>query len=202
MVATTLDAAAGLAQRQKWGLILPSSARVSLLTYQTVLGVRYPELVKATADGWKCGRYVSTEATLQGGFLPVFWDVPKSNMHAVSDLGALVEWLQANIAFGHDSANNLAVLHNQNRMVDDFGLSAWVTQSKGQVISRSVTACAGMTAFMVLLRKPKSVSLRGAVGRNFGHSLKKRGVHRSKRHMLVQQLPSLVPAKCVSFSAP
>ena len=35
MVATTLDAAAGLAQRQKWGLILPSSARVSLLTYQT-----------------------------------------------------------------------------------------------------------------------------------------------------------------------
>ena len=38
MVATTLDAAAGLAQRQKWGLILPSSARVSLLTYQTVLG--------------------------------------------------------------------------------------------------------------------------------------------------------------------
>ena len=56
-----------------------------------VLGVRYPELVKATADGWKYGRYVSTEATLQGGFLPVFWDIPKSNMHAVSDLGALVE---------------------------------------------------------------------------------------------------------------
>ena len=66
MVATTLDAAAGLAQRQKWGLILPSSARVSLLTYQTVLGVRYPELVKATAEGWRYGRYVSTEATLQG----------------------------------------------------------------------------------------------------------------------------------------
>ena len=155
MVATTLDAAAGLAQRQKWGLILPSSARVSLLTYQTVLGVRYPELVKATADGWKYGRYVSTEATLQGGFLPVFWDVPKSIMHAVSDLGALVEWLQANIEFGHDSANNLAVLHNQNRMVDNFGLSAWVTQSKGQVISRSVTSCAGMTAFMVVVAQTK-----------------------------------------------
>ena len=58
MVAITLDAAAGLAQRQKWGLMLPSSARVSLLTYQTVLGVRYPELVKATADGWQYGRYV------------------------------------------------------------------------------------------------------------------------------------------------
>ena len=42
-VATTLDAAAGLAQRQKWGLILPSSARVSKLAHQTVIGVRYPE---------------------------------------------------------------------------------------------------------------------------------------------------------------
>ena len=98
-----------------------------LLTHQTVLGVRYPELVKATADGWRYGWYVSTEATLQGRFLPVFCDVPESTMHAVSDIGALVEWLQANIEFSHDSANNLAVLHNQNRMVDDFGLSAWVT---------------------------------------------------------------------------
>ena len=56
MVATTHEGAAGLSQRQKWGLILPSSARVSLLTYQTVLGVRYPELVKATAAGWRYGR--------------------------------------------------------------------------------------------------------------------------------------------------
>ena len=48
-------------------------------------------------------------------------------MHAVSDIGALVEWLQANIEFGHDSADNLAVLHNQNCVVDDFGLTAQIT---------------------------------------------------------------------------
>ena len=137
-VATTLDAAAGLAQRQKWGLFLPSSARVSRLTYQTVIGGRYPELVKPTAEGWRYGTYVSTEATLQGGFLSVFWDVPKSTMHAVSDIGAFVEWLQENITFGHDSTDNLAVLHNQNHMVQEFGLSTWVAQSKRQVISRSV----------------------------------------------------------------
>ena len=51
-VATSLDAAAGLAQRQKWGLILPSSARVSRLTYHTVIGVRYPELVRPTPTGF------------------------------------------------------------------------------------------------------------------------------------------------------
>ena len=70
------------------------------------------------------GRYVSTEATLQGGFLPVFWYVPKSNMHAVSDIDALVEWLQDHTTFGYDSADNLAVLHNQNHMVREFGMSA------------------------------------------------------------------------------
>ena len=130
----------------------------------------------------------------------MFWDVPKSIMHAVSDIGALVEWLQANIEFGHDSANNLAVLHNQ-RMVDDFGLSAWVTQSKRQATSRSVTSCADMTAFMVVVAQTKVGFLTEVEGRNFGNSPKKRGIHRKKRHMLEQQLPFLVPAKCVSFSA-
>ena len=30
-------------------------------------------------------------------------------MHALSDIGALVEWLQEHIAFGQDSTENLAV---------------------------------------------------------------------------------------------
>ena len=45
MLATTFAEAAGLDGRQKWGLVLSSSARVSQVTYQTVIGVRYPELV-------------------------------------------------------------------------------------------------------------------------------------------------------------
>ena len=166
-VADSLDAAAGPARRQKWGLILPSSARVSRLTYQTVIGVRYPELVKHTPEGWRYGRYVSTEATLQGGFLPVFWDVPKSDMHAVSDIGALVEWLQDHITFGHDSADNLAVLHNQNHMVREFGMSAWVAQSNKQVISRSVTSCAGMTAYMVIVAQTRVGFLTGGREQKF-----------------------------------
>ena len=119
---------------------------------------------------------ISTEATLQGGFLPVFWDVPKSTMHAVSDIGALVEWLQENITFGHDSTDNLAVLHNQNHMVQEFGLSAWVAQSKRQVISRSVTSCAGMTAFMVVVAQTKIGFLTGGRGQKF------RGLPEEERH--------------------
>ena len=49
-LAATLNEAAGTAGIHRWNLILPSSARVSLLTYQTVIGVRYLELVKFSAS--------------------------------------------------------------------------------------------------------------------------------------------------------
>ena len=44
MVAQGLIAAAGLRGKQNWALILSSSARVSEVTYETVVAVRYPEL--------------------------------------------------------------------------------------------------------------------------------------------------------------
>ena len=43
LLAGSLQAAAGVAGKQRWALILPSSARVSLVTYTTVIAVRYPE---------------------------------------------------------------------------------------------------------------------------------------------------------------
>ena len=42
--ADTFSRAAGTARKQKWSLILPSSARVSEFTYVTIIGTRYPEL--------------------------------------------------------------------------------------------------------------------------------------------------------------
>ena len=140
---------------------------MSRLTYQTVIGVRYLELVKSTSTGWQYGRYVSAEATPQGGFLPVLWDVPRSQMHAVRDVGAMVEWLQEHVVFGRESKDNLAVLHNQNEMVRGFGMSAWVSQSQKQVISRCVTSYAGMTAYMVILAQTRVGFLSGGRGQKF-----------------------------------
>ena len=44
LLATSLQAAAGVTGSQRWALILASSARVSLVTYTAVIAVRYPEL--------------------------------------------------------------------------------------------------------------------------------------------------------------
>ena len=76
-------------------------------------------------------------------------------------------------------------------MVHEFGLSAWVSQSKRQVISRSVTSCAGMTAFMVVVAQTKIGFLTGGRGRSSASFLKKSGAPSKKKRVLGLLLPSL-----------
>ena len=136
MLATTFAEAAGVSGRQKWGLVLSSSARVSQVTYQTVVGVRYPELVTFNGTQWKFGKFVAQERPLRGGFLPIFWDVPRANIHAVEDIGAVVDWLTERCEFQADAKSNLAVLHNRNDMTNLFRASNWVSSSHDSIVSR------------------------------------------------------------------
>ena len=126
MLATSFAEVAGVSGCEKWGLVLSSSARVSQVTYQTVVGVRYPELVTFNGTQWKFGKYVTQERPLRGGFLPIFWDVPRANIHAVEDIGAVVDWLTERCEFQADAKSNLAVLHNRNDMTNLFRASNWV----------------------------------------------------------------------------
>ena len=66
-------------------------------------------------------------------------------------------------------ANNgdLAVLHNRNKMVNAFANTEWVSGSGGAIISRSVTSCAGMTAYLVLLAQTRVGFLSGGRGKSF-----------------------------------
>ena len=59
-------------------------------------------------------------------------------MHAATDIGSAVDWLQSQVALSSDENGCLAVLHNRNKMVATFGNSEWVTQSEGAVQSKSV----------------------------------------------------------------
>ena len=103
-------------------------------------------------------------------------------MHAATDIGSAVDWLQRQVVLSSDENGCLAVLHNRNKMVTTFGNSEWATQSEGAVHfffarcclgkipggvpfsqltegavqSKSVTSCAGMTAHsLVLLAQTK-----------------------------------------------
>ena len=85
--ADTFSRAAGTAGKQKWSLILPSSARVSELTYVTIIGTRYPELDQFHNDIIQFGNYLQAEQCTRGGFLPIFWDAPFSYINASTDIG-------------------------------------------------------------------------------------------------------------------
>ena len=90
-----------------------------------------------------------------------FWDVPRANIHAVEDIGAVVDWLTERCEFHADAKSNLAVLHNRNDMTNLFRASNWVSSSHDSIVSRGVTTCAGMTAHTVLLAQTKVGFLTG-----------------------------------------
>ena len=159
--------AAGTAGKQKWSLILPSSARVSELTYVTIVGTRYPELDTFQNDIIQFGNFLQGEQSTRGGFLPIFWDAPYSYIHASTDIGEVVDWIRDKFLVTKEGNKYLAVLHNRNKMVNAFASTEWVAGSDGAVLSRSVTSCAGMTAYLVLLAQTRVGFLSGGRGKSF-----------------------------------
>ena len=69
----TFAEAAGL-KKAKVGL--SSSARMTQMTCQTVIGVRYPELMTVNPTGCTFGRFVPPDEDLLGGFLPILGCTP------------------------------------------------------------------------------------------------------------------------------
>ena len=124
-------------------------------------------MVTFNGTQWKFGKYVTQERPLRGGFLPIFWDVPRANIHAVEDIGAVVDWLTERCEFQADAKSNLAVLHNRNEMTNLFRASNWVSSSHDSIGSRGVTTCAGMTAHTVLLAQTKVGFLTGGRKKSF-----------------------------------
>ena len=62
---------------------------------------------------------------------------------------------------------DLAVLHYRNKMANAFSTTEWVSDSGGTIISRSVTSCAGITAYLVLLAQTRVGFLSGRRGKSF-----------------------------------
>ena len=75
---------------------------MSLVTYTAAIAVRYPELDNVQNDLVCFGNYLLGEQATSGGFLPIFWDVPSAYMHAATDIGSAVDWLQRQVTLSSD----------------------------------------------------------------------------------------------------
>ena len=186
--ADTFACAAGTAGKQKWALILPSSARVSELTYVTIVGARYPELDTFQNDIIQFGNYLHGEQSTRGGFLPIFWDAPYSYIHASTDIGEALDRIRGKFSVTKEGNKNLAVLHNRNKMVNAFAATEWVAGSDGAVLSRSVTSCAGMTAYLVLLAQTRVGFLSGGTWEEFPSAHPRSRMPKKKRPLQAQRL--------------
>ena len=122
-VATTIGEAAGLQGRHQWGFILSSSARVSLVTYQTVVAVRCPGLVHVENGVVSYDRFFTADVQQAGGFLSIVWDVLGTDMEAADAVSVVTKYLRTLFDFGPDAADSLTVLHNRTNMVRVFGNS-------------------------------------------------------------------------------
>ena len=133
----------------------------------TIVGTRYPELDTFQNDIIQFGNYLQGEQCTRGGYLPIFWDAPYSYIHASTDIGEVVDWIKGKFSVTKEGNKYLAVLHNRNKMVNAFASTEWVAGSEGAVLSRSVTSCAGMTAYLVLLAQTRVGFLSGGRGKTF-----------------------------------
>ena len=151
----TLEAA-GLEGSHRWGIILPNSSRVSLLTYKAIVAVRYPELVLHDQDPIQIGHFVSHDHTVEhGGFRTVLWDAPKDLRTAVEDVVAFLTYLQKRHRDLNQGATaQLLVLCNRtdrtavhNQLLQHGFQTAW----HGRLRIATTSSAAGATARIAVI---------------------------------------------------
>ena len=83
---------AGVSDIHAWGLMLPSSSRVSPITYHSVVAVRYPDLCRYIKCAWELGSFASGGLPHKPpGFQFVLWDTnARINGLVAVDLETLV----------------------------------------------------------------------------------------------------------------
>ena len=66
---------AGVSDIHAWGLMLPSSSRVSPITYHSVVAVRYPDLCRCINGAWELGSFASGGIPSKPpGFQFILWE--------------------------------------------------------------------------------------------------------------------------------
>ena len=147
------ECAAGLKGPHRWGVILPNSSRVSLLTYKAIVAVRYPELVVHGHGPLQIGHFVANDQTVErGGFRAVFWDAPKDLRTAVEDIVGLLEYLKnlhRNIRQG--TTSQLLVLCNRTAVHNQLLQHGFQTSWRGGLRVSTSSSAASATALIAVI---------------------------------------------------
>ena len=149
---TTVEAAR-LSGAHRWGIILPNSSRVSMLTYKAMVAVRYPELVVQEGGHTNIGHFVPHEATVtQGGFRTVLWSVPKDLRLAVEDVVALCEYLRnCHPSLRQGVTSQLLILCNRTAVHNLLLQHGFQTEWHGAMRVSTTSSGAGVTSRIAVI---------------------------------------------------
>ena len=155
---------AGVSDIHTWGLMLPSSSRVSPVTYHSVVAVRYPDLCRVINSTWELGSFASGGIpTKPPGFQFVLWDTnARINGLVAVDLETLVSQVLSDYPPNAGFANGLFVMTTATDHKNNLNSSALKKNYVRTLRVETIASSAGGTAEVAIVAQPSTGFLNGS----------------------------------------
>ena len=154
---------AGVSDAYAWGLLLPSSSRVSPVTYHAVVAVRYPDLCRVMDNLWELGSFASGGIPNRPpGFQFVLWDTEaRINGLVAADLNTLVSHVINDFEGSTSFSNGLFVMTTATDHKNNLNRSTIKKTFSRALRVETIANSAGGTAAVAMVAQPSTGFLNG-----------------------------------------
>ena len=149
---------AGVSDIHAWGLMLPSSSRVSPVTYHSVVAVRYPDLCKFMHGRWELGSFASGGISSKPpGYQFILWDTnSKINGLVAADLETLVSQVLSEFPYSTGFADGLFVMTTATDHKNNLNRSTLKKDYARTLRVETIANSAGGTAAVAMVAQPST----------------------------------------------
>ena len=149
---------AGVSDVHAWGLMLPSSSRVSPITYHSVVAVRYPDLCRCINSAWELGSFASGGIPSKPpGFQFILWDTnARINGLVAVDLETLVSQVLSYYPTNAGFANGIFVTTTATDHKNNLNSSALKKNYARTLRVETIANSAGGTAEVAIVAQPST----------------------------------------------
>ena len=154
--ATLNSQTAGVSDIHAWGLMLPSSSRVSPVTYHAVVAVRYPALCRQVNGLWELGSFASGGLPDKPpGFQLVLWDTnARINGLVATDLETLVSEVLTSFPCNAEFADGLFTMTTATDHKNNLNRSVLKRDYVRTLRVETIANSAGGTAQVSIVAQP------------------------------------------------
>ena len=154
---------AGVGDAHARGLMLPSSSRVSPVTYHSVVAVRYPDLCRLMQQRWELGSFASGGIPSRPpGYQFILWDTnSRINGLVATDLEMLVSQVLSGFSHNTGFAEGLLVMTTATDHKNNLNRSPIKKDFARTLRVETIANSAGGTAAVAMVAQPSTGFLNG-----------------------------------------